>query len=191
MDSDDKAIRRMVRGLKAASECRTNQVFRIHFLMQMYPHENWLQTRKSRRRRPHFSSVRHASTSPGKLPVTGDTSDNEHGLPVFNSRKTYCTASPREHKPRATSSHRDRFASPSPKQPTRIVSNSPVTHTLPRSVHLSSITSSSNFRRVVSTDQSPPGVHVYDDLLLRFIATILSMAHLGLLLRCVCSLVLD
>ena len=121
-------------------------------------------------------------------PVTGNTSNSKHSLPAFSSRKTYCTVSPREHKPHAKSSHRDRIASPSYRQSAHVVSNSPVTHTLPRSVHLSSITPSSNCRRVISTGQSPPAVHAYDALLLRFIAAILSMSHLGLYCYGACTL---
>ena len=127
MDSDDKAIRRMVRGLKAASECRTNQVFRIHFLMQMYPHEDWLQARQSRRCLPHSASVRYPSTSPS-ITVAGTANNNNHSLSASNLRTTYCTVPPRERNSHAKSP--------------RTVSMSPATRPSPRSVCSSPITPS-------------------------------------------------
>ena len=44
IDSNERAIRAMVQGDRADFECRTNQLYRIRFLMLAYPHKQWIRT---------------------------------------------------------------------------------------------------------------------------------------------------
>ena len=75
IDSNERAIRAMVQGDRADFECRTNQLYRIRFLMLAYPHKQWIRTPPSPQTQgkphcrpstcaPHSSFVRRTSPKP-------------------------------------------------------------------------------------------------------------------------------
>ena len=49
IDSNERAVRSMVQGDRADFECRTNQLYRIRFLMLAYPNKQWVRTPPSPR----------------------------------------------------------------------------------------------------------------------------------------------
>ena len=74
MDANIKEIKRRVQGFQADSECRTNQVFRIQFLIMAFPDTCWLRSAPA--------TSRSLPRSPRNTPVRSQRSPHRQASPI-------------------------------------------------------------------------------------------------------------
>ena len=127
MDANIKEIKRRVQGFQADSECRTNQVFRIQFLIMAFPDTCWLRsapaTSRSLPRSPRDTTVRpqrspHRQASPIS-PVTPIAAS-----PPITARGQVMTASaPATNGPAANTRSRGNMTPPSARSQPRTQSS--------------------------------------------------------------------
>lgn len=91
MDSNLKKLKQRVQGFQADCECRTNQIFRLQFLIMAFPDTQWLKSSPIASRRLPASrsqSVSPVTTHSSSTPVTPQGLPLRDALPSRSRRKS-------------------------------------------------------------------------------------------------------